>query len=192
MKEQFCRAAASSTTVDLGATRRGWLGSPTPASMPSPMTKTALLDGWPSTSPGQIDIGTVYSDMTSSAWPAAACRRPMAASLPRRVLRWPSGRPSWPCINLLNCHNVLFTTVMATKMPFVGRGWIAKDRSTKFDKATAPGGPRWPAASDAQVVRATLVAGCRISRRSGFGCPSAALVTLCAIDAASSAGAQGH
>jgi NAD(P)-dependent dehydrogenase (short-subunit alcohol dehydrogenase family) len=65
----------------------------------SGLTKTASLDGRPfDIAVGQIDIGNVASDMTAKMVAGVAMARlPLTA-------------------------NVLFTTVMATKMPYVGRG----------------------------------------------------------------------
>jgi NAD(P)-dependent dehydrogenase (short-subunit alcohol dehydrogenase family) len=88
----------------------------------SGLTRTAALDGRPfDIAVGQIDIGNAASEMTERM--AKACRRPTAACGPRRA---------WTCSAVVDTFltmarlplsaNVLFMNVMATKMPFVGRG----------------------------------------------------------------------
>ena len=91
--------------------------------MPSAgLTKTASLDGRPfDIAVGQIDIGNVASDMTAR----------MAVGVPQAdgSVR-PEPRMDMSAVvetlmamtRLPLSANVLFTTVMATKMPFVGRG----------------------------------------------------------------------
>jgi NAD(P)-dependent dehydrogenase (short-subunit alcohol dehydrogenase family) len=86
------------------------------------LTKTAALDGRPfDIAVGQIDIGNVASDMTEK----------MAKGVPQAdgSIR-PEARMDMQAVvdtfmamaRLPLTANVLFTTVMATKMPFVGRG----------------------------------------------------------------------
>ncbi len=86
------------------------------------LTKTAALDGRPfDIAVGQIDIGNVASDMTAR----------MAKGVPQAdgSVR-PEDRMDLSAVvdtfmamaRLPLTANVLFTTVMATKMPFVGRG----------------------------------------------------------------------
>jgi NAD(P)-dependent dehydrogenase (short-subunit alcohol dehydrogenase family) len=88
----------------------------------SGLTKTASLDGRPfDIAVGQIDIGNVASDMTAK----------MVAGVPQvdGSIR-PEPRMDLSAVvqtfmamaRLPLSANVLFTTVMATKMPFVGRG----------------------------------------------------------------------
>jgi NAD(P)-dependent dehydrogenase (short-subunit alcohol dehydrogenase family) len=88
----------------------------------SGLTKTASLDGRPfDIAVGQIDIGNVASDMTAR----------MAVGVPQAdgSIR-PEPRMDISAVvetfmamtRLPLSANVLFTTVMATKMPFVGRG----------------------------------------------------------------------
>ncbi len=88
----------------------------------SGLTKTASLDGRPfDIAVGQIDIGNVASDMTEK----------MVKGVPQAdgSLR-PEPRMDMQAVvdtflamaRLPLTANVLFTTVMATKMPFVGRG----------------------------------------------------------------------
>ena len=88
----------------------------------SGLTKTASLDGRPfDIAVGQIDIGNVASDMTAK----------MAVGVPQAdgSIR-PEPRMDISAVvetfmamaRLPLTANVLFTTVMATKMPFVGRG----------------------------------------------------------------------
>jgi NAD(P)-dependent dehydrogenase (short-subunit alcohol dehydrogenase family) len=86
------------------------------------LTRAAALDGRPfDIAVGQIDIGNVASDMTEK----------MAQGVPQAdgSIR-PEARMDLACVidtfmamaNLPLSANVLFMTVMATKMPFVGRG----------------------------------------------------------------------
>ena len=86
------------------------------------LTKTASLDGRPfNIAVGQIDIGNVASDMTAL----------MDAGVPQAdgSVR-PEPRMDLQCVvdtflamvRLPLSANMLFTTVMATHMPFVGRG----------------------------------------------------------------------
>lgn len=88
----------------------------------SGLTKTASLDGRPfDIAVGQIDIGNVASDMTAK----------MAVGVPQAdgSIR-PEPRMDISAVvetfmamaRLPLSANVLFTTVMATKMPYVGRG----------------------------------------------------------------------
>jgi len=88
----------------------------------SGLTKTASLDGRPfDIAVGQIDIGNVASDMTAK----------MVAGVPQAdgSIR-PEPRMDLSAVvqtfmamaRLPLTANVLFTTVMATKMPYVGRG----------------------------------------------------------------------
>jgi len=88
----------------------------------SGLTKTAALDGRPfDIAVGQIDIGNVASDMTER----------MAKGVPQAdgSIR-PEARMDMSAVvetfmtmaRLPLSANILFTTVMATKMPFVGRG----------------------------------------------------------------------
>ena len=98
--------------------------TPRPGSIPYTATKHALtgLDGRPfDIAVGQIDIGNVASDMTSA----------MAAGVPQAdgSIR-PEARMEMSGVvdtfmtmaRLPLSANILFTTVMATKMPYVGRG----------------------------------------------------------------------
>ena len=104
--------------------------TPRPGSMPytatkhaiTGLTKAAALDGRRfDIAVGQIDIGNVASDMTSA----------MAAGVPQAdgSVR-PEARMDMSAVvdtfmtmaRLPLSANILFTTVMATKMPYVGRG----------------------------------------------------------------------
>jgi NAD(P)-dependent dehydrogenase (short-subunit alcohol dehydrogenase family) len=104
--------------------------APRPGSIPytatkhavSGLTRAAALDGRNfNIAVGQIDIGNVASDMTQR----------MAAGVPQAdgSIR-PEARMDMSCVvdtfmnmaRLPLSANVLFTTVMATQMPFVGRG----------------------------------------------------------------------
>jgi NAD(P)-dependent dehydrogenase (short-subunit alcohol dehydrogenase family) len=86
------------------------------------LTKTAALDGRPfDIAVGQIDIGNVASDMTAkmvSGMPQAdGSVRPEARMDMAAVVETFMTMARLPL-----SANILFTTVMATKMPYVGRG----------------------------------------------------------------------
>ena len=88
----------------------------------SGLTKTAALDGRPfDIAVGQIDIGNVASDMTAkmvTGMPQAdGSVRPEARMDMSAVVETFMAMARLPL-----SANILFTTVMATKMPFVGRG----------------------------------------------------------------------
>jgi NAD(P)-dependent dehydrogenase (short-subunit alcohol dehydrogenase family) len=88
----------------------------------SGLTKTASLDGRPfDIAVGQIDIGNVASDMTAR----MAVGVPQADGSIRAEPRMDMSavvETFTAMARLPLTANVLFTTVMATKMPFVGRG----------------------------------------------------------------------
>jgi NAD(P)-dependent dehydrogenase (short-subunit alcohol dehydrogenase family) len=88
----------------------------------SGLTKTASLDGRPfDIAVGQIDIGNVASDMTAR----MAVGVPQADGSIRAEPRMDMSavvETFMAMARLPLTANVLFTTVMATKMPFVGRG----------------------------------------------------------------------
>ncbi|MEI6026284.1 MAG: SDR family oxidoreductase [Betaproteobacteria bacterium] len=88
----------------------------------SGLTKTASLDGRPfDIAVGQIDIGNVASDMTAK----MAVGVPQADGSVRPEPRMDISavvETFMAMARLPLSANVLFTTVMATKMPFVGRG----------------------------------------------------------------------
>ncbi len=89
--------------------------------------------GWPAfdITCSQIDIGNAATDMTAKASEGV----PQADGSIRRSRAWiwrkqPAPSPTWPACR--SSANVLFMTVMATKMPFVGRGYRALFRSDDF------------------------------------------------------------
>jgi NAD(P)-dependent dehydrogenase (short-subunit alcohol dehydrogenase family) len=86
------------------------------------LTKTAALDGRPfDIAVGQIDIGNVASEMTEK----MARGVPQADGSIRPEPRMDMSavvETFMAMVRLPLSANVLFTTVMATKMPFVGRG----------------------------------------------------------------------
>ena len=88
----------------------------------SGLTKTASLDGRPfDIAVGQIDIGNVASDMTQR----MASGVPQADGSVRAEPRMEMSAVVDTFLAMARLPlsaNVLFTTVMATKMPFVGRG----------------------------------------------------------------------
>lgn len=88
----------------------------------SGLTKTASLDGRPfDIAVGQIDIGNVASDMTAR----MAVGVPQADGSVRPEPRMDISAVVETFMTMARLPlsaNILFTTVMATKMPFVGRG----------------------------------------------------------------------
>jgi NAD(P)-dependent dehydrogenase (short-subunit alcohol dehydrogenase family) len=86
------------------------------------LTKTAALDGRPfDIAVGQIDIGNVASDMTEK----MAKGVPQADGSIKPEDRMDMGAVVETFMTMARLPltaNILFTTVMATKMPFVGRG----------------------------------------------------------------------
>jgi NAD(P)-dependent dehydrogenase (short-subunit alcohol dehydrogenase family) len=86
------------------------------------LTKSAALDGRPhNIAVGQIDIGNAASDMTAAmsagVLQADGSRRPEPVMDVAHVARSVRHMADLPLD-----ANVLFMTVMATAMPFVGRG----------------------------------------------------------------------
>jgi NAD(P)-dependent dehydrogenase (short-subunit alcohol dehydrogenase family) len=86
------------------------------------MTKTAALDGRAfDIAVGQIDIGNVASDMTEKM--AAGILQADGSVRPEARMDMDAVVQTFMAmVRLPLSANVLFTTVMATKMPFVGRG----------------------------------------------------------------------
>ena len=88
------------------------------------LTKSTSLDGRPyDIACGQIDIGNAATEMTARHGGRHRCR-PTAASRPEPTMdvarRRPGRASTWPaCRWTPTCSSM---TVMATKMPFVGRG----------------------------------------------------------------------
>ncbi len=88
----------------------------------SGLTKTAALDGRPfDIAVGQIDIGNVASDMTEKM--AKGVPQADGSIKPEPRMDMSAVADTFMAMARLPLSaNVLFTTVMATKMPFVGRG----------------------------------------------------------------------
>jgi NAD(P)-dependent dehydrogenase (short-subunit alcohol dehydrogenase family) len=86
------------------------------------LTKAAALDGRPfDIAVGQIDIGNVASDMTAKM--VAGVPQANGSIQPEARMDLQAVVDSFMAMaNLPLSANVLFMTVMATKMPFVGRG----------------------------------------------------------------------
>lgn len=86
------------------------------------LTKAAALDGRAfDIAVGQIDIGNVASDMTAAM--AAGIKQADGSIRPEARMDMDSVVQTFMgMVRLPLTANVLFTTVMATKMPFVGRG----------------------------------------------------------------------
>ncbi len=88
----------------------------------SGLTKTAALDGRPfDIAVGQIDIGNAASDMTERMASGVAQADGSIKPEPRMDVQAVVDTLLYMA-NLPLSANVLFTTVMATKMPYVGRG----------------------------------------------------------------------
>ena len=88
----------------------------------SGMTKTAALDGRPyDIAVGQIDIGNVESSMTARMVNGVAQADGSVKPEPRMDLQAVVDT-LLTMARLPPTANILFATVMATKMPFVGRG----------------------------------------------------------------------
>ena len=88
----------------------------------SGLTRTAALDGRPfDIAVGQIDIGNAASEMTARMVTGVAQADGSLRAEPRMDLSAVSDT-FMAMARLPLSANVLFTTVMATKMPFVGRG----------------------------------------------------------------------
>ncbi len=88
----------------------------------SGLTKTAALDGRPfDIAVGQIDIGNAASEMTARMIHGVAQADGSVKPEPRMDLS-AVAETFMAMARLPLSANVLFTTVMATKMPFVGRG----------------------------------------------------------------------
>jgi NAD(P)-dependent dehydrogenase (short-subunit alcohol dehydrogenase family) len=86
------------------------------------LTKTAALDGRPfDIAVGQIDIGNAASDMTARMVAGVAQADGSVRPEPRMDLSAVVDT-FLTMANLPLSANILFTTVMATKMPYVGRG----------------------------------------------------------------------
>jgi NAD(P)-dependent dehydrogenase (short-subunit alcohol dehydrogenase family) len=88
----------------------------------SGMTKAASLDGRPfGIAVGQIDIGNVKSDMTTSM--STGVRQADGSLKPEPCMDMSAVVDTFMAMAKLPLTaNVLFTTVMATEMPYVGRG----------------------------------------------------------------------
>lgn len=86
------------------------------------LTKTAALDGRPfDIAVGQIDIGNAASEMTARMADGVAQADGSIRAEPRMDLQ--SVVDTFLAMTRLPLSaNVLFMTVMATKMPYVGRG----------------------------------------------------------------------
>jgi NAD(P)-dependent dehydrogenase (short-subunit alcohol dehydrogenase family) len=86
------------------------------------LTKAASLDGRAfGIAVGQIDIGNVASDMTAAM--AAGILQPDGSVRPEARMGMDAVVSTFMgMVRLPLSANVLFTTVMATNMPFVGRG----------------------------------------------------------------------
>ena len=86
------------------------------------LTKATNLDGRAyDIAVGQIDIGNAATPMTDRM--VDGVLQPDGRKIPSRAwtpTRWATPSPIWPSLPL--DANVLFMTVMASKMPFVGRG----------------------------------------------------------------------
>jgi NAD(P)-dependent dehydrogenase (short-subunit alcohol dehydrogenase family) len=86
------------------------------------LTKAAALDGRPfDIAVGQIDIGNARSDMTANM--ARGVPQADGSSKPEALMDLSAVTETFMAmVNLPLSANVLFMTVMATQMPYVGRG----------------------------------------------------------------------
>lgn len=86
------------------------------------LTKAASLDGRPfDIAVGQIDIGNAQSDMTANM--ARGVPQADGSLKPEALMDLDAVTETFMAmVNLPLSANVLFTTVMATRMPYVGRG----------------------------------------------------------------------
>jgi NAD(P)-dependent dehydrogenase (short-subunit alcohol dehydrogenase family) len=86
------------------------------------LTKAASLDGRPfDIAVGQIDIGNAQSDMTANM--ARGVPQADGSSKPEALMDLSAVTETFMAmVNLPLSANVLFMTVMATQMPYVGRG----------------------------------------------------------------------
>lgn len=86
------------------------------------LTKAASLDGRPyDIAVGQIDIGNAQSDMTANM--ARGVPQADGSLRPEALMDLSAVTETFMAmVNLPLSANVLFTTVMATQMPYVGRG----------------------------------------------------------------------
>ena len=86
------------------------------------LTKAAALDGRPyDIAVGQIDIGNAQSDMTANM--ARGVPQADGSSRPEALMDLGAVTETFMAmVNLPLSANVLFMTVMATQMPYVGRG----------------------------------------------------------------------
>jgi NAD(P)-dependent dehydrogenase (short-subunit alcohol dehydrogenase family) len=109
-------------SISAHAPRPGSMGYTATKHAITGMTKTAALDGRAfNIAVGQIDIGNVASDMTA----AMAAGVPQADGSVRPEARMDMAAVTQTFMSMVGLPlsaNVLFTTVMATTMPFVGRG----------------------------------------------------------------------
>ena len=109
-------------SISAHAPRPGSMGYTSTKHAITGMTKTAALDGRAfNIAVGQIDIGNVASDMTA----AMAAGVPQADGSVRPEARMDMAAVTQTFMSMVGLPlsaNVLFTTVMATTMPFVGRG----------------------------------------------------------------------
>ena len=86
------------------------------------MTRAAALDGRPfNIAVGQMDIGNVASDMTTAM--AKGIRQANGTIAPEACMEMSCVVDTFMAMVRMPLHaNILFATVMATQMPYVGRG----------------------------------------------------------------------
>ncbi len=109
-------------SISAHAPRPGSIGYTTTKHAITGMTKAAALDGRAfHIAVGQIDIGNVASDMTTAM--AAGALQADGSVRPEARMDMDAVVQTFMTMTRLPLSaNVLFTTVMATQMPFVGRG----------------------------------------------------------------------
>ena len=109
-------------SISAHAPRPGSIGYTTTKHAITGLTKAANLDGRAhDIAVGQIDIGNVASDMTEKM--AAGILQPDGSVRPEARMDMQAVVDTFmTMVRLPLSANILFTTVMATQMPFVGRG----------------------------------------------------------------------
>ena len=123
MKEQYPAAAGSSTTGRCRPPRPGRAQRPNrdEASITG-LTKATSLDGRGyDIACGQIDIGNAATDLTASI--SAGALQPDGSTRPEPGID--AGRVANAVVQMASLPleaNIQFITLMATKMPFIGRG----------------------------------------------------------------------
>jgi NAD(P)-dependent dehydrogenase (short-subunit alcohol dehydrogenase family) len=117
-----CRRIINNGSISAHAPRPGSIAYTATKHAVSGLTKTAALDGRPfDIAVGQIDIGNAASEMTARMAEGVMQADGSVRAEPRMELQTVADT-FMAMVRLPLSANVLFTTVMATQMPYVGRG----------------------------------------------------------------------